>query len=457
MILNRPLTTEDCKSSQKSLYIFNIINGFSYMCLGETLIILLAVKILMPDTLIAALGAMQFIGYLLLPLGVMRTAKVGAAQCQADFWIVRNVAALLTVAAAFIATKFTGIGWGIFLFAAFIFYGCRAAGVVMWQPLLGQITNDEDRGQFISRCCGAFYLFGVISLIIVSMIVQFNDSLYVLCGVVTLGATLGMTAARFIRGVRETDEVLQSAKKKLLPQFKDCLKNSDITNQLFAVFWLTVAVVTILPISVLVIKKGYGFTDTQSLFFSAVQFIACFSISFLTAKFAAKKGPRLQLLFGYVGFFVVILLWLLVPFTNLWMIIPISIVAFFLNGYSFIMANNALQTYFLMTVPKTQQVVTAILVNVLGSCCAGLVGMLIAGSLLKLSPILEPQVFLLVQRYFPSVMKQTLIYKIYFAMLLPILFIGLYWICKIRNINASLKENLCEEKLKETIISKDND
>jgi MFS family permease len=188
-----------------------------------------------------------------------------------------------------------------------------------------------------------------------------------------------------------------------------------------------------------------------------VQFIACFSVSFLTAKFAAKKGPRLQLLLGYVGFFVVILLWLLVPFTNLWMIIPISIVAFFLNGYSFIMANNALQTYFLMTVPKTQQVVTAILVNVLGSCCAGLVGMLIAGSLLKLSPILEPQVFLLVQRYFPSVMKQTLIYKIYFAMLLPILFIGLYWICKIRNINASLKENLCEEKLKENIISKDND
>ena len=59
MIIDHPLSAEDRKISQKRMLIFNCINGFSYMCLGETLIILLAVKMMMPDTLITILGAMQ--------------------------------------------------------------------------------------------------------------------------------------------------------------------------------------------------------------------------------------------------------------------------------------------------------------------------------------------------------------------------------------------------------------
>ena len=98
MIIDHPLSAEDRKISQKRMLIFNCINGFSYMCLGETLIILLAVKMMMPDTLITILGAMQYIGFVLLPLGVWRAGKVGAAQCQADFWVARNIAALLAAA-----------------------------------------------------------------------------------------------------------------------------------------------------------------------------------------------------------------------------------------------------------------------------------------------------------------------------------------------------------------------
>ena len=43
MIFNRPLTFEEKKSSRHNYSLYNIVNGASYMCLGETVLILLAV------------------------------------------------------------------------------------------------------------------------------------------------------------------------------------------------------------------------------------------------------------------------------------------------------------------------------------------------------------------------------------------------------------------------------
>ena len=69
MIFQGPLSVARQHRSQKFYYIFNLINGLSYMCLGETVIILLAVKIKSPDAIVAVLGSMSFFGYLMLPLG----------------------------------------------------------------------------------------------------------------------------------------------------------------------------------------------------------------------------------------------------------------------------------------------------------------------------------------------------------------------------------------------------
>ena len=105
MICNRPLTTAEMASSQRNYLLYNGVNGASYMCLGETVLILFAVKLHCSDTVVAILGGMIFFGFLLLPLGKIMTARVGAARSQADFWVMRNIAALVVAAAAPAAVK----------------------------------------------------------------------------------------------------------------------------------------------------------------------------------------------------------------------------------------------------------------------------------------------------------------------------------------------------------------
>lgn len=421
------------------------------MCLGESLIILLAVKMTMPDTLITILGAMQYIGFILLPMGVWRAAKVGAAQCQADFWVCRNIAALSAAAAAILSLKFPILSWIILLLASFTFYGCRAAGVVLCQPLIGEITTDDDRAQFIGKCGTVFYLSGVIALLLISLALKLHDSIYLLCGVIVLGATLGVTSSGFIRRIKETDVLRNSAKEKLLPKLKENLKDQDIVRQLFAGFWATVAIVTIMPVSILFIKKGYGFSDTQALLFSSMTFVACFTVSYLSGKIAAKKGPRLLLIYGFIAHIITVSCWILIPCSGAWVTIPLSLILFFLYGGAVIACDNALQGYFLMTVPKKQQMITAVLINVLRGFCAGIGGMLLASGLLKLSQYLMKYILPYVQKIFPSATEQITIYKIYFLLLLPFLLIGVRQICKLKTVITTFKEKYGDEAVKEAV------
>ena len=49
MIFKEALSPERQASSQHNYCMFNVINGLSYMCLGETVLILLAVQLGCPD------------------------------------------------------------------------------------------------------------------------------------------------------------------------------------------------------------------------------------------------------------------------------------------------------------------------------------------------------------------------------------------------------------------------
>ena len=58
MILEHELTLEQRLRSQRNINAFNAINGFSYMCVGETIMILLALKLGFSDVVTAVLGGM---------------------------------------------------------------------------------------------------------------------------------------------------------------------------------------------------------------------------------------------------------------------------------------------------------------------------------------------------------------------------------------------------------------
>lgn len=386
MIYDRPLTDEQRRVSQLNYNLFNIVNGASYMCLGETVIILFAVKLHAPNVIVAVIGSMLFLGFLLLPLGVVRTAQVGAARSQADFWVCRNVAALLVAVSALILPLSQCLAWGLLLLGSFLFYGFRAAGVVMSQPLIGDITNNMDRARLIARSTGLFYVSGLVAMVTISLILGHYDSLWVLVGIIVAGACCGVTASTFVRKIDETSAIRRSAQAPLLPQLKTAFFDLTLRRQICAGFMVNLAIIMMAPIAILTMKRGYGVSDTQAILFSIVQFASSIAATQISGKITEKIGPRKVAIYSYMLIFPICLFWLFAPaaVSSVWMW-GLFALPFILIGAMMVSAQNAMVHYFLMAVPKERQVASSMFISVVTGAAAGVTGMFVAGGLLKLA------------------------------------------------------------------------
>ena len=384
MIYDRPLTDEQRRVSQLNYNLFNIVNGASYMCLGETVIILFAVKLHAPNVIVAVIGSMLFLGFLLLPLGVVRTAQVGAARSQADFWVCRNVAALLVAVSALILPLSQSLAWGLLLLGSFLFYGFRAAGVVMSQPLIGDITNNMDRARLIARSTGLFYVSGLVAMVTISLILGHYDSLWVLVGIIVAGACCGVTASTFVRKIDETSAIRRSAQAPLLPQLKTAFFDLTLRRQICAGFMVNLAIIMMAPIAILTMKRGYGVSDTQAILFSIVQFASSIAATQISGKITEKIGPRKVAIYSYMLIFPICLFWLFAPaaVSSVWMW-GLFALPFILIGAMMVSAQNAMVHYFLMAVPKERQVASSMFISVVTGAAAGVTGMFVAGGLLK--------------------------------------------------------------------------
>lgn len=384
MIFDTPLTEQQRKRSQLNYNRFCLINGASYMCLGETVIVLFANKLEAPNAVLACLGAMLYLGFILLPLGIHHAGKVGAARSQADFWICRNISALIVASSSFVMLFNHTLAWCVLMLGAFLFYGCRGAGLVMAQPLIGDITCDEDRAKFLGESCARFYIAAVFSLTIVSLILAWNNDLWIISSIIVAGAIMGVMASTFIRKIDETATLSESARKPFLPQMFTTFKDVVLRRQIYAGIVLNFAYIMISSMSVAALKRSYGISDTRAIIFATVQFAASIVSSKLNGSVARLLGPRKQAIYCYLLTFPVCIFWLVLPptFSHPAMEILFCI-PFFLLGLYQVFYTNALIHYFLQSVPKERQVAGIMFINILAGVLSSLIAMPTAAAILE--------------------------------------------------------------------------
>ena len=384
MIYDRPLTLEQQKKSQLNYYGFYAINGVSYMCLGETVILLLAVRINAPDYIVSTLGSMLYFGYLLLPLGKTTAAKRGGAYSQSFFWICRNVAALMVAAAAiFYFWQMQTLSILFLLAGAFFFYGFRAAGVVMSQPLVGEFTNESTRGKVLALSNGIFFFCRLATLVVITLLIKYYDNLWTLVAIIVFGSFCGITSSKFLRAIDETEELRKSAAKPLRPELQWCLKSSILRGQLLAGFLFNFAYILIQPIYTLTAKRGYNASDSDVMFFTISLSAGASLMSFAGGKISNTIGPRQHMILTYILYLLSAFIWLITPSELPY---TVMMIMFFILGTVLVWSGNAATHYFLQTIPVAHRVGGAILLAVISGVGSGVVGMVVAGLVLKIVP-----------------------------------------------------------------------
>ena len=417
MICHAPLTQAQMRRSQNNYIYYSAVNGVSYMCLGETVIVLLAVRMNMPDFCVSIIGSLLFFGYMMMPLGKWMTSRVGAARTQANCWVCRNIAALV-VASAVIFHRFgmERVAMVCLLAGVFFFYSFRAAGVVMSVPLVGDISDNTTRARLFAVSNGCFYVANAVTIVVLTGIMNLSDSVWMLFGIVVFGAGCGITASGFLRRIDETDALMKHAAKPLWPEIRRLIRDRMIRRMIAARFTVNLIGMMAGGISMLTVKRGYGISDGQALIFVLCQYIASSAMSPVFAKLSAKIGPRRTILLTFMHSGLIILLWCLAP-AKCHFIYPMAI--FFVVGSSTIAAWNSVGPYFLLAVPEEKRTSASVCTSFFDGALAGLCAMCIAPQLLRLGAYLADGE--------PGLLR----YRIYYLLTIPFFVAGVFVVRRI--------------------------
>jgi len=366
--------------SQRHYLVFNFMNGLSYRCVGETVVVLAALAMKCPDYIVALLSAMIYLGYLLLPVGRFACARWGATGTQKLFWTARNLAALsIVVAAALSVAGWYRIAVALLLLGSFTFYGCRAAGLVSNMPLLGCIAEDNC-GRFLQYNQLVFYIGSCISLSLVGVYLHRQPGLGPICFVMVAGALVGLLSVLVLGGVDETAALQASSRQPVLPQLRQAFHDRIFLKLLLANFCLNLTLILAVQNQVLALKRSYGVSDWTAMLFSLVMCGGGILFTYLAAAVVKYIGPRKILLISLGALLMLCLMWWFAPAQlQAWRFVLLFAIA----GGCSALFDSCVAHYFLATVPQENQVICSICNYLLAGGGAGAVGLLGVGALLR--------------------------------------------------------------------------
>ncbi len=389
------------KKGQKIYLWFTGINALSYISLAESILILYALKLGGSDAYVAVLTSFLYLTMPFMLLGKSLVGKLGAAKAQALSWFLRNLSAALMIFAPIVAHKISvTAGLDLLLLAAFLFFVFRSVGIVSSTPMIGEITSEQDRGTFVSK---VFLTFNAVSLLLMTalmFILNRHNSVTTFQFIILFGVTMGLISSAIVLRVPESPQSRLSGQEKIRSAYQFITRHPGALRLLIAWSAISMATMFVVPISIVVVKKGYGLSDHVALIFIIVQFLGNIYGSYTNKLLLDHVGSRPLIILATFGLLLVQLMWVLAPIHSSAIFL---VLLFFILGTTLSGAQTSLSHYFLSTIPISKRVGASMFINISAGLTAGLTGSVLAGGFLRFLHHLVTNPMLVYKIYFGAV------------------------------------------------------
>lgn len=388
------LTPGQKKQAQQDYVQFTRMNALSYGSLGDSILILYAIKFGASDPMIAFLSSLIYMTMPSMLLGKRLISKVGTSRAFGISWLGRNSSAALMILTPFFIGRMELV-WLLLTASGFFLF--RSMGTTAMTPMLGDISTKSDQGQFISRVWLNGNLFFVIIYISLAIVLGYSSSVPTFQLIIAFGSLTGIISTYFLFRIPQVQQTIDAGKELLRSTWKASLENPQI--RLLFLNWalINASIALTLPFGILTLKNGYNFSDQNALIFTIIQLVGGTAVSYLNSILLDRVGPRPMMFFYTAGMALINVLWIIAPDTPL--LLHLTII-FLLNGICSSGNQTALHHYFLGSVPIKHQLNGSILVNISTGIITGIMGTVIGGGLLKLLRILSMEGIVIYRFYF---------------------------------------------------------
>ena len=413
------LSEKQQKKGQSFYFLFCMFNGVAITFVAENILILYSLKLNIPDYIVGIAASFMFMSAPVMLLGRGLISKFGASKTISFAWVIRYMFALLFLVAPFLISTFSlNVGIAAILVGAFGFYASKGIGIVAWIPMLGEITTKDTRSKIISKGFFIYALFYFLALCTLRIVLEFSDTIFTFKWLIIIGSVIGLMGAYSVLKIPESSAPKSSASISLKSTFLYVLKYKPILNLIIiqTIYFSVLALVV--PFSVLALKEGYGIGDYEAISYIIVQMSGGIMISIIINKIIGKISHTHIIVILFSLMLLSSFMWVAAPVNFKWWF---SFFIFISLGMARMGGFQIFADYFLAITPEENRVGVNLVISIISSTTAGVIGAVVGGGLLRK---LESQGYHLLS-----------LYQHYFVIIFILLIIGFLIILYLVRIN----------------------
>ncbi len=374
------LTEEQREYGKKQYIKFTIFNGISVAAVAESFLILFALKLSIPDYIVGVISSFFYLGLLFTLLGRLLIIRHGIAKTVTMAWLIRAFSGIITLITPIII-YYLGLKIGIiwFTFGAFMFYAGRGTGMVGLLPIVGELTNENDIGDFNAKSFSSFNIAYFLTILVLIFVFEFSDKVSTFQIILLIGCIAGIFSAKKMLKIPETKHTRISAAIPLKNSAKEIFSKQHFRNILFLQTFFFIITALVVPYSMIALKKSYNISDYKAFEFVLAQFLGGFIIAKISKKPINKFGHNAFLNFMMLLIIISTIFWIEAPLKFYWIYFGIL---FFILGFAQTGGYLSLAQKFLLITDRDKRVGFSVIISGLSSLIAGIAGTLIGGGLL---------------------------------------------------------------------------
>jgi len=375
------LSRSEQNRGQRAFLAFASYNGAAFGLVAGNTLALYAIAINMSDVMISWMASFFYLAMPFMLLAKPLIHRHGAAKVFGVCWGLRSLSALALANVPFLLffpLPAETAAWAVLLFAL-LFAIVRSMGMVGHNPLLAEITQEAERPSFLSKVTFRFQVSHFVALGGLLLTLKALPGTLTLQVIMVAGAILGFLSTRHIFRIPESPALRESAAAPLTAQLFKIFK--EPAPRRLTLGWIAgVSIIALIePFVMLVLKKGYGFTNAQAIFMGILMIVGATSIAFTGGRLMKPSQVPLLLRLSSTLTALTILCFAFMPNSFPSALGPILFVVL---GSLLCCFHICITQTFLSLVPYEQRLGSSTLLQIIVGLGSGLTTALIGGSIL---------------------------------------------------------------------------
>jgi len=334
--------------ARKLFNIFSVFNTFSYLLLSGNILSLYLLRLGASSTLIGIISSFTYISFFFMLLGRVIVQKVGVSRLFAYCWTARYLAAIpLLFSPIFILRGQGSVGFSLVVSGALGFQVMRGIGLVSNSPIMGDLSEGKDRGDYLSRIQIITHTVSIVTGFLMAFLLGTGQaSLLRYSLLILLGILFGLAGCIFLfklplhlgGGFPMEEGVFASINRALKdPSFLRFIK----------VFALVMVVAGITrPFLVLYTADVYQVSDSTNMYLTVVGSLGALTMGVVAQLLLDRVGAKPMLIFfTFVYFISMIPIVVSISFHGWGEYLYLGFLFFFFH-FGTLGQENASQTYF---------------------------------------------------------------------------------------------------------------